>query len=47
MKEKEYEIITIGVPDLNKLDNAQKEVFYSELLNIMLEYFKNHPEEDF
>ena len=41
----EAEIITIGVPDINSLDKAQADIFYSTLLDIILEYYKDHPEE--
>lgn len=47
MKRKEYEIITVGEPDINSLDKVQADVFYSTLLEIFLEYAKNHPDEDF
>ena len=40
MKEKEYEIITIGVPDLNSLDKVQEDIFYSTLLELILEDLK-------
>ena len=47
MEDKEYEIITVGVPDLKRLDKAQADIFYSTLLDIILEYYKDHPEENF
>ena len=45
MEDKGYEIITVGVPDINSLDKAQADIFYSTLLDIILEYYKDHPEE--
>ena len=41
MKDKDYEIITIGVPDLKQLDKTQADIFYSTLLDIILEDLKN------
>ena len=41
MENKEYEIVTIGVPDLNSLDKVQEDIFYSTLLELILEYLKN------
>ena len=45
VEDKEYEIITVGVPDVNSLDKAQADIFYLTLLDIILEYYKDHPEE--
>lgn len=41
MENKEYEIVTIGVPDLNSLDKVQEDIFYSTLLELILEDLKN------
>ena len=46
MKNKGLEVIIVGKPDLNALDKTQADIFYSTLLDIILEYYKDHPEEN-
>ena len=46
MEDKGYEIITIGIPDINALDKTQADIFYSTLLEVILEYFKSHSNKD-
>ena len=46
MEDKGYEIITIGIPDINALDKTQTDIFYSTLLEVILEYFKSHKNKD-
>ena len=37
MKKKELEVIVVGKPDLDALDKTQADIFYSALLEIILE----------
>ena len=46
MEDKGYEIVTVGVPDINALDKTQADIFYSTLLEVILEYFKSHSNKD-
>ena len=40
MENKEYEIVTIGFPDINSLNKEQADIFYSTLLELILEDLK-------
>lgn len=41
---KEYKITTIGAPNIEKMSTAEQKSFYSTLLSIMTEYFRNNAE---
>lgn len=38
---KQYKITTIGTPNIEKMSTAEQKSFYSTLLSIMTEYFRN------
>ena len=41
---KQYKIITIGTPNIEKMSTAEQKSFYSTLLSLMTEYFRNNAE---
>ena len=41
---KQYKITTIGTPNIEKMSTAEQKSFYSTLLSIMTEYFRNNAE---
>lgn len=41
---KQYKITTIGTPNIEKLSTAEQKSFYSTLLSLMTEYFRNNAE---
>ena len=41
---KQYRITTIGVPNIEKMSTAEQKSFYSTLLSLMTEYFRNNAE---
>lgn len=41
---KQYKIITIGTPNIEKMSTAEQKSFYSTLLSLMTEYFCNNAE---
>jgi len=46
MKNKPIEVIVIGKPDLNMLDETSKNIFYSELLSAFLKHISKEDGED-
>lgn len=42
---KQYKITTIGTPNIEKMSTAEQKSFYSTLLSLMTEYFRNNDEE--
>ena len=44
---KQYKIITIGEPNIEKMSTAEQKSFYSNLLSLMMEYFRSeHPNDN-
>lgn len=43
---KQYRITTIGVPNIEKMSLAEQKSFYSTLLSLMTEYFRNEHTND-
>lgn len=43
---KQYKITTIGTPNIEKMSTAEQKSFYSTLLSIMTEYFRNEHTND-
>ena len=41
---KQYKITTIGTPNIEKMSTAEQKSFYSTLLSLMTEYFRNNAE---
>lgn len=41
---KQYRITTIGTPNIEKMSTAEQKSFYSTLLSLMMEYFRNNAE---
>lgn len=41
---KQYRITTIGTPNIEKMSPAEQKSFYSTLLSLMTEYFRNNAE---
>lgn len=41
---KQYKITTIGVPNIEKMSTAEQKSFYSTLLSLMTEHFRNNAE---
>lgn len=41
---KQYKIATIGTPNIEKMSPAEQKSFYSTLLSLMTEYFRNNAE---
>ena len=41
---KQYKITTIGSPNIEKMSTAEQKSFYSTLLSLMTEYFRNNAE---
>lgn len=41
---KQYKITTIGTPSIEKMSTAEQKSFYSTLLSLMTEYFRNNAE---
>ena len=41
---KQYRITTIGTPNIEKMSKKKKKSFYSTLLSLMTEYFRNNAE---
>lgn len=41
---KQYRITTIGTPNVEKMSTAEQKSFYSTLLSLMTEYFRNNAE---
>lgn len=41
---KQYKITTIGAPNIEKMSTAEQKSFYSTLLSLMTEYFRNTAE---
>lgn len=41
---KQYKITTIGAPNIEKMSTAEQKSFYSTLLSLMTEYFRNKAE---
>ena len=41
---KQYKITTIGTPNIEKMSTAEQKSFYSTLLFLMTEYFRNDAE---
>ena len=41
---KQYKITTIGTPNIEKMSTAERKSFYSTLLSLMTEYFRNNAE---
>lgn len=41
---KQYKIITIGTPNIEKMSTAEQKSFYSTLLSLMTEYFRKNAE---
>ena len=39
---KQYKITTIGTPNIEKMSTAEQKSFYSTLLSLMTEYFRNN-----
>ncbi len=38
---KQYKITTIGTPNIEKMSTAEQKSFYSTLLSLMTEHFRN------
>ena len=41
---KQYKITTIGAPNIEKMSASEQKSFYSTLLSLMTEYFRNNAE---
>ena len=41
---KQYKITTIDAPNIEKMTTAEQKSFYSTLLSLMTEYFRNNAE---
>ncbi len=41
---KQYKITTIGTPNIEKMSASEQKSFYSTLLSLMTEYFRNNAE---
>lgn len=41
---KQYKITTIGTPNIEKMSTTEQKSFYSILLSVMTEYFRNNAE---
>lgn len=41
---KQYKITTIGAPNIEKMSPVEQQSFYSTLLSLMTEYFRNTAE---
>lgn len=41
---KQYKITTIGTPNIEKMSPVEQQSFYSTLLSLMTEYFRNTAE---
>lgn len=41
---KQYKITTIGTPNIEKMSTAEQKSFYSTLLSLMMEHFRNNAE---
>ena len=41
---KQYRITTIGAPNIEKMSPVEQQSFYSTLLSLMTEYFRNTAE---
>ena len=41
---KQYRITTTGTPNIEKMSTAEQKSFYSTLLSLMTEYFRNNAE---
>lgn len=41
---KQYRITTIGTPNIEKMSPVEQQSFYSTLLSLMTEYFRNTAE---
>lgn len=41
---KQYKITTIGAPNIEKMSTAEQKSFYSTLLSLMTEHFRNNAE---
>lgn len=41
---KQYKITTIGTPNIEKMSTTEQKSFYSTLLSLMTEYFRNNAE---
>ena len=41
---KQYKITTIGTPNIEKMSTAEQKSFYSTLLSLITEHFRNNAE---
>ena len=41
---KQYKITTIGAPNIEKMSTAEQKSFYSTMMSLMTEYFRNNAE---
>lgn len=41
---KQYKITTIGAPNIEKMSTAEQKSFYSTLLSLITEHFRNNAE---